>query len=91
MLHAARMAAEKLRQTVILEQRRRFELRTRDLRVGKARVTLRFRRRSDGRTSYRILDQRGKLHVVRQATPWSLTTQPAERLRDALSSLLPGR
>jgi glycogen debranching enzyme len=67
------------------------EITLRDLRVGKARVTIRFRRRSDGRTSYRILDQRGKLHVVRQATPWSLTTQPAERLRDALSSLLPGR
>jgi hypothetical protein len=67
------------------------EITLRELRVGKARVTIRFRRRSDGRTSYRILEQRGKLHVVRQATPWSLTTQPAERLRDALSSLLPGR
>jgi glycogen debranching enzyme len=67
------------------------EITLRDLRVGKARVTIRFRRRADGRTSYRVLDQRGKLHVVRQATPWSLTTQPAERLRDALSSLLPGR
>jgi glycogen debranching enzyme len=67
------------------------EITLRDLRVGKARVTIRFRRRADGRTSYRILDQRGKLHVIRQATPWSLTTQPAERLRDALSSLLPGR
>ncbi len=65
------------------------EITLRDLRVGKASVTIRFRRRSDGRTSYRIMEQRGKLHVVRQATPWSLTTQPAERLRDALSSLLP--
>jgi glycogen debranching enzyme len=66
------------------------EITLRGLRVGKARVTIRFRRRADGRSSYRILDQRGKLHVVRQATPWSLTTQPAERLRDALTSLLPG-
>lgn len=65
------------------------EITLRDLRVGKACITIRFRRRADGRTSYRIVDQRGKLHVVRQATPWSLTTQPAERLRDALSSLLP--
>ncbi|HEV7768384.1 MAG TPA: glycogen debranching N-terminal domain-containing protein [Thermoanaerobaculia bacterium] len=64
------------------------EITLRDLRVGKASVTIRFRRRADGRTSYRILDQRGKLHVLRQATPWSLTTQPAERLRDALSSLI---
>lgn len=65
------------------------EMTLRDLRVGKARVTIRFRRGKDGHTSYRILEKRGTLHVVRQATPWSLTTQPAERLRDALSSLLP--
>jgi glycogen debranching enzyme len=65
------------------------EITLRDLRVGKARVTIRFRRRSDGRTTYRILDQQGTLHVVRQATPWSLTTGPAARLRDALASLLP--
>jgi glycogen debranching enzyme len=65
------------------------ELTLRDLRVGKARVTIRFKRRADGRTSYRILDQRGTLHVVRQATPWSLTAQPAARIRDALASLLP--
>ena len=61
----------------------------RDLRVGKARVTIQFKRRADGRTSYRVLDMKGKLHVVRQATPWSLTAGPAERLRDALASLLP--
>ncbi|HYI11808.1 MAG TPA: glycogen debranching N-terminal domain-containing protein [Thermoanaerobaculia bacterium] len=66
------------------------EITLRGLRVGKARVTIRFRRGASGRTTYRILEQRGKLHVVRQATPWSLTTAPAERLRDALSSLLPG-
>jgi glycogen debranching enzyme len=65
------------------------EITVRGLRVGKARVTMRFRRGADGRTSYRILDQSGRLHVVRQATPWSLTSQPAQRLRDALSSLLP--
>jgi len=65
------------------------ELTVRDLRVGKASVTIRFRRGADGRTGYRIVDQTGTLHVVRQATPWSLTTQPAARLRDALASLLP--
>jgi glycogen debranching enzyme len=64
------------------------ELTLRDLRVGKARVTIRFRRHKNGRTAYRILDQRGALHVLRQPTPWSLTAQPAERLRDALESLL---
>ncbi len=66
------------------------EITLRDLRVGKARVTIRFRRGKRGRTSYRILEKRGKLHVVRQATPWSLTSQPAERLRDALASLRKG-
>lgn len=66
------------------------EITLRDLRVGKARVSIRFHRDAGGQTGYRILDQSGTLHVVRQATPWSLTTQPAERLRDALASLLPG-
>jgi glycogen debranching enzyme len=65
------------------------EITLRDLRVGKAKVTIRFRRGKSGRTGYRVLDQQGALHVIRQATPWSLTTQPAERLRDALASLLP--
>lgn len=64
------------------------EITLRDLRVGRARVTLRFTRRRDGRTSYRVVDREGTLRVVRQATPWSLTTQPAERLRDILSSLI---
>ncbi|HEX6083714.1 MAG TPA: glycogen debranching N-terminal domain-containing protein [Thermoanaerobaculia bacterium] len=59
------------------------EITLRDLRVGKARVTIRFRGRN-----FRILEQHGTLHVVKQATPWSLTTQPAQRLRDALASLL---
>ena len=59
------------------------EITLRDLRVGKARVTIRFRGRG-----FRILEQHGTLHVVKQATPWSLTTQPAARLRDALASLL---
>lgn len=63
------------------------EITLRDLRVGGARVTLHFQRRKGGRTSYRILEREGTLRVVRQATPWSLTTQPASRLRDALSSL----
>jgi glycogen debranching enzyme len=66
------------------------EITLRDLRVGKARVSIRFRRGNDGKTGYRILEQAGKLHVVRQATPWSLTAQPGARVRDALASLLPG-
>ncbi len=62
----------------------------RGLRVGEARVTLHFFRK-DGRTDYDIVDQSGPLHVVRQPSPWSLTSGFAERTRDALTSLLPGK
>ncbi|HEU4521859.1 MAG TPA: amylo-alpha-1,6-glucosidase, partial [Thermoanaerobaculia bacterium] len=58
------------------------------LRVGRARITIRFRRRGNGRTEFRVLEQKGKLHVVRQALPWSLTTTFADRLRDFLASLI---
>jgi glycogen debranching enzyme len=70
------------------------EITIRGLRVGKATVTLRFFRKGTGQedsTDYEILDLRGKLHVLRQPSPWSLTATFAERLKDALTSLLPGR
>jgi glycogen debranching enzyme len=67
------------------------EITLENLRVGKASVTIRFWRKKDGRSTYRVLDLRGKLHVIRQATPWSLTTTFAERLHDSLASLLPGK
>jgi hypothetical protein len=67
------------------------ELAVRGLRVGEASVDLRFFRKADGRSDWEILDQRGTLHVLRQPSPWSLTSTFAERLRDALSSLLPGK
>ncbi|MFP5245681.1 MAG: amylo-alpha-1,6-glucosidase, partial [Thermoanaerobaculia bacterium] len=41
------------------------EITLRDLRVGQARVTIRFYGRN-----FEILDQRGKLRVVQQPTPW---------------------
>jgi glycogen debranching enzyme len=63
----------------------------RDLRVGRARVTIRFHRKKNGRSTYDVVDQRGTLHVIRQPTPWSLTATFAERLRDWLTSLLPGK
>jgi glycogen debranching enzyme len=60
------------------------------LRVGDAAVSVRFYR--DGETSsYEVLDKRGRLHVLRQPSPWSLTASFGERLVDALSSLMPGR
>jgi glycogen debranching enzyme len=60
----------------------------RNLRVGTARVTIRFYRKDDGHSDYEVLDQRGKLHVLRQPSPWSLTADFAERLRDALTSFI---
>ena len=66
------------------------ELTVRGLRVGSASVDLRFFRK-DGKSDWEILDQKGTLHILRQPSPWSLTATFAERLRDALSSLLPGK
>jgi glycogen debranching enzyme len=60
------------------------------LRVGRAVVTLRFWREGD-HTDYQVVKQEGPLHVVRQPSPWSLTAGFAERVKDALTSLLPGK
>lgn len=60
-----------------------------NLRVGEAHATIRFFREKDGQSSYDVLDKRGSLHILRQASPWSLTASFAERLKDALTSLLP--
>jgi glycogen debranching enzyme len=61
-----------------------------NLRIGEAALAIRFFRRADGQSDYEVLDRRGTLHVVRQPSPWSLTASFAERLKDALTSLLPG-
>jgi glycogen debranching enzyme len=60
-----------------------------NLHVGKAVVAIRFYREGAGKSSYEVLDKRGHLHVVRQPSPWSLTATSAERLVDALESVLP--
>jgi glycogen debranching enzyme len=65
------------------------EITLRNLHVGRAVVSIRFRRAEDGMTDFEILDKRGKLHVFMQPSPWSLTSGYAERLYDALASLLP--
>ena len=67
------------------------ELTLQRLRVGEAVVSIRFFRKKDGGTDYEILDQRGRLHVIRQPSPWSLTAGFGQRLVDALTSLLPGK
>ncbi len=61
------------------------------LRVGQARVDLRFYRKPSGESDYQILNQRGRLHVIRQPSPWSLTAGWGERVRDTIKSLLPNQ
>lgn len=65
------------------------ELTVENLRVGKARATIEFRRKPGGSTDYRIVALEGKLHVVRQPSPDSVTAAWAERVKDALFSLVP--
>ncbi|MGH7958095.1 MAG: amylo-alpha-1,6-glucosidase, partial [Opitutaceae bacterium] len=67
------------------------EITLRGLRVGSAVVTIRFYRKPNGTSDYEILEKRSPLHVLRQPSPWSLTATFAERLVDALKSLLPGK
>jgi glycogen debranching enzyme len=43
-----------------------------NLHVGQAIVTIRFRRGSDGATVYQVLDQQGPLEVVEGPGPWSV-------------------
>ena len=64
------------------------ELTVENLRVGKARATIEFRRKPEGSTDYRIAALEGKLHVVRQPSPDSLTADWAERVKDSLFSLV---
>jgi hypothetical protein len=49
------------------------EITLRNLQVGDAAVTIRFYRTKEGASTYEILDLRGRLQVIRQPSPWSLT------------------
>jgi glycogen debranching enzyme len=63
----------------------------RNLRVGDTVLDLRFFRNDDGTSDYEVLDQRGgHFHVIRQPSPWSLTANFGERLRDLVTSALSG-
>lgn len=64
------------------------EITLRNLRVGRAIVAIRFYRKGR-RTHFDVLDKRGKLHVLRQPSPWSLTSSFGERLKDVMESLIP--
>ncbi len=54
-------------------------------------VSIRFFRGKDGASGYRVIDKKGPLHVIKQASPWSLASPFRERMRDVLSRFLPGR
>ena len=59
-----------------------------DMKVGDARLTIRFFRKANGHSSYEVLDQHGSLHVIRQPSPWSLTAGLGERATDLLASIV---
>jgi glycogen debranching enzyme len=63
------------------------EIVVRDLRVGDARVSLRFLRSTDGTTTWDVLDKEGPLHIVRQPPPESLSATWSERASDIVESI----
>lgn len=67
------------------------ELTLEHLQVGEAALKIHFYRKENGTSDYEIQDQRGTVHVVRQPSPWSLTAHFAERMKDILTSFLPGK
>lgn len=67
------------------------EITLKKLKVGKAMVDIQFQRNRDGSCDYKVLDKRGKLRIIHQPSPWSLSAGVGERLVDLLSSYLPGK
>jgi hypothetical protein len=62
------------------------ELVLRDLRVGDATATLRFRREANGSSTWDVLDKEGTLHIVRQPAPESLSAGWWDRVRGLIES-----
>jgi glycogen debranching enzyme len=62
-----------------------------NLRIGEATLKIRFFRKENGSSDYEVLQQGGKIYIVRQPSPWSLTAHFAERMKDILTSFLPGK
>jgi glycogen debranching enzyme len=63
------------------------ELVLHDLRVGRARVTLRFWRNGSGHTKWDVLHSHGTLRIVRQPPFESVTAGYGERARDLLETV----
>ena len=64
------------------------EIFVRNLHVGKAVVSLHFYRKGKS-THFDVLEKRGRLHVLRQPSPWSLSASLPERIKDVMESLIP--
>lgn len=64
------------------------EITVKNMRMGDARITIRFWRNKDGCSNYEILESEGPVHVVRQPSPWSLTAGLTERGKDLVSSFV---
>jgi glycogen debranching enzyme len=63
------------------------ELVIRDLRVGDAKVSLRFWRDADGTSEWEVLHRQGSLHLVRQPPPESVSAAWTDRAADLFESL----
>jgi hypothetical protein len=64
------------------------EIVVRNLRVGAARVTVRFWREDDGRSKWEVVHKTGTLHLLRQPPVESLTASPGDRVSAAFESLI---
>jgi glycogen debranching enzyme len=64
------------------------ELVLRDLRVGGARVTLRFWRQTDGSSAFETLEKRGTLRIIRQPPPESLSAGLSDRFHGLVDTVL---
>jgi glycogen debranching enzyme len=64
------------------------ELIVRDLRVGNAKVSLRFWREDNGASNWDVLHRQGPLHILRQPPPESLFAKWTERTADVWQSAL---
>jgi glycogen debranching enzyme len=62
-----------------------------NLHVADALLKIRFFRTPAGSSDYEVLEKKGRIHVLRQPSPWSLTAGYSERIQDAITSLLPGK
>ena len=62
------------------------ELIVRNLRVGDAKVTMRFWREANGAADWEVLHQQGTLHVLRQPAPESLSATWSDRTTAVLES-----